>query len=74
MHLYVNDADAAWKRAVDAGCKVLMELEDAFWGDRYGKLRDPFGHEWSIAQHVRDVTPAEIETAMKAMFAGGAPA
>lgn len=48
LHLQVPDADAAWTRAVDAGAEVTMELADQFWGDRYGQLRDPFGHRWSI--------------------------
>ena len=70
VHLYVPDADAAFARAVAAGAKVTMPLEDAFWGDRYGKLVDPFGHEWSIATHVEDVTPEQIRERMAAMFAG----
>jgi PhnB protein len=48
LHLQVNDADAWWNRAVDAGAKVVMPLEDQFWGDRYGQIEDPFGHRWSI--------------------------
>lgn len=48
IHLQVDDADAWWKRAVDAGAAVKMPLDDQFWGDRYGQLRDPFGHSWSI--------------------------
>ncbi len=48
LHLAVDDADAWWKRAVDAGATVKMELADQFWGDRYGQLRDPYGHNWSI--------------------------
>jgi PhnB protein len=48
LHLQVNDADAWWNRAVDAGASVVIELADQFWGDRYGQLRDPFGHIWSI--------------------------
>jgi PhnB protein len=48
LHLHVPDADAAWKRAVDAGATVTMELADQFWGDRYGQLQDPFGFTWSI--------------------------
>jgi uncharacterized glyoxalase superfamily protein PhnB len=59
-HLYVNDADAAFKRATDAGCEVAAPIMDAFWGDRYGKVRDPFGHEWGIATHKEDLTPEEI--------------
>ena len=48
LHLHVQDADAAWKRAVDAGAQVTMELADQFWGDRYGQVTDPFGFTWSI--------------------------
>ena len=48
LHLNVPDADAAWKRALDAGAQVRFELADQFWGDRYGQIRDPFGHVWSI--------------------------
>lgn len=50
LHLQVDDADAWWARALDAGATSTMELADAFWGDRYGQLRDPFGHSWSIGQ------------------------
>ncbi|MCW4351722.1 VOC family protein [Hoyosella sp. YIM 151337] len=49
LHLDVADVDAAWKRAVNAGATVIMELADQFWGDRYGQVRDPFGHVWSLA-------------------------
>ena len=67
LHLYVEDADATFERAVKAGAKVTMPLADQFWGDRYGKLVDPFGHHWSIATHVRDVSMEEAQQAMKAM-------
>ena len=67
IHLYVEDADAFAARAVAAGAKVTMPIEDAFWGDRYGQLEDPFGHRWSVATHVRDVTPTEMERAMREM-------
>lgn len=63
IHLYVEDADAFVERAVGAGAKVTMPLEDMFWGDRYGALEDPFGHRWSVATHLRDVTPEEIQRA-----------
>jgi len=53
LHLQVNDADALWTRAVGAGASVLMALEDQFWGDRYGQLKDPFGHRWSIGAPVQ---------------------
>ena len=68
MHLYVDDADAAYQRAVDAGCTPNMPPMDAFWGDRYGQVFDPFGHAWSIASHHRDVTPQEMEQAAAQMF------
>ena len=67
IHLQVEDADALFKRAVDAGATVKHAIEDAFWGDRYGVLSDPFGHAWSIATHQRDLTPEEIGQAMQKM-------
>jgi len=60
LHLYVQDADAVFARAVAAGARPLMPLQDMFWGDRYGKVADPFGHEWAIATHKEDLTPEEI--------------
>jgi PhnB protein len=60
LSVYLPDVDAAFKRAVDAGCKVLMPLTDMFWGDRYGKLEDPFGNQWGLATHKEDLTPEEI--------------
>ena len=50
IHLHVDDADALWAKAVGKGAKVTMALADQFWGDYYGKLEDPFGHEWSVGQ------------------------
>ena len=67
LHLYVKDADAFVQRAVAAGAKVTMPVADMFWGDRYGKLEDPFGHHWSVATHIRDMTPAEMQQAMQKM-------
>lgn len=67
IHLSVEDADAVFQQAIDAGAKVTMPLEDAFWGDRYGRLEDPFGHSWSIGTHIRDVSPEEIKQAMQQM-------
>jgi PhnB protein len=67
IHLYVEDADAFVARAVKAGAKVTMPVADMFWGDRYGKLEDPFGHHWSVGTHVRDVTEKEMRQAMQAM-------
>ena len=67
IHLYVEDADSVFDQAVQAGATVTMPLQDMFWGDRYGQLRDPFGHSWSVATHVRDVSIEEMEQAAKAM-------
>jgi uncharacterized glyoxalase superfamily protein PhnB len=67
IHLYVDDADAVAARAVAAGAKIVMPMEDMFWGDRYGIVEDPFGLRWSIGTHIRDVTPAEMQEAMKKM-------
>ena len=67
IHLYVEDVDAVFGQAVRAGAKATMPLTDMFWGDRYGKLEDPFGHLWSIATHTRDVSPEEMREAMKTM-------
>ncbi len=69
LHLSVVDADALFARAVAAGAKVSMPLMDAFWGDRYGKLTDPFGHEWSIATHMHDYTPEEVQKKAAEFFA-----
>jgi PhnB protein len=70
LHLYVTDANASFDRAVKAGAKVAMPLADMFWGDRYGKLVDPFGHHWSIAEHLEDLTPEEMEKRMGAAMSG----
>jgi len=67
IHLNVDDADAFAKRAAAAGAKITMPVADMFWGDRYGKLEDPFGHQWSVGTHVRDVSPEEMQRAMKEM-------
>ncbi len=61
IHLYVTDANAAFARATEAGAKVLMPMADMFWGDRYGRLVDPFGHHWSIAEHLEDLTPEQMK-------------
>ncbi|HEX9171281.1 MAG TPA: VOC family protein, partial [Telluria sp.] len=65
LHLAVDNVDEQFKRAVDAGAKVRMELADMFWGDRYGQVVDPFGHHWSMATHIRDVAPEEMMKAMQ---------
>jgi uncharacterized glyoxalase superfamily protein PhnB len=67
IHLYVDDADAFVARAVKAGAKLTMPVDDMFWGDRYGKLEDPFGHHWSVATHVRDLSMEEMQQAMRQM-------
>ena len=67
IHLYVDDTDAFVERATKAGAKVTMPVSEQFWGDRYGKLEDPFGHHWSVGTHVRDVSPKEMAEAMKKM-------
>ncbi|MGH9714829.1 MAG: VOC family protein [Candidatus Acidiferrales bacterium] len=69
LFLYVEDADATFNRAVEAGSKVSMPLENQFWGDRFGNLIDPFGHSWGIATHVEDLTREEIGRRAAAFFA-----
>lgn len=65
IHLFVEDVDAFVAQAIGAGAKILMPIEDMFWGDRYCKLEDPFGHHWSVATHIRDVDPAELGKVMQ---------
>jgi uncharacterized glyoxalase superfamily protein PhnB len=69
IHLYVPDVDASMARAQQAGCKVTMPQMDMFWGDRYGQVEDPFGHRWSLATHVRDLSPEEIMKGAEEMCA-----
>ncbi len=71
LHLYVEDVDATVARAVSAGATITMPVSDMFWGDRYGRVSDPFGHQWSVATHLRDLSPAEIAAAFSQ--ACGAP-
>jgi PhnB protein len=61
IHLYVEDVDAVFDRALAVGGKATMPVQDMFWGDRFGALVDPYGHHWSIASHVEDVPPEELE-------------
>jgi PhnB protein len=70
LSLYVPDANAAWAQALAAGCTVLFPLTDQFWGDRYGQVKDPFGFGWAIAQHLEDLTPAQVEERQTKAFAG----
>jgi uncharacterized glyoxalase superfamily protein PhnB len=69
FYLYVPDADAAFKKAVDSGASIQMPLQDAFWGDRWGCVTDPFGHTWSLATHKRDIGPEEMKKASAAACA-----
>ena len=75
LFLYVEDVDAAFDRALKAGCTVRMPLENMFWGDRYGQVIDPFGVTWAMATHKEDLTPDQIATRQKEFFAKmqGAP-
>ena len=70
IHLYVPDVDAVYGRAVEAGATATMPVADMFWGDRYAKLVDPFGHQWSIATHLEDLTPEQMHERMDAAFCG----
>jgi PhnB protein len=72
LHLYVPDVDAVFARAIGAGAKVEMPLQDMFWGDRYGKITDPFGHQWGLATHKEDVSPEELAKRQAAFFAKSA--
>jgi PhnB protein len=67
--LYVPNVDAAFKKAVDAGCKSIMAPADMFWGDRFGKLEDPYGNQWSMATHKEDVPPKQMAARAKAAMA-----
>ena len=64
LHIYIDGVDAAFDRAVQAGATVEMPVMDMFWGDRYGKLKDPFGHKWSIATHTADLSAEEMKRGM----------
>ncbi|HET9865295.1 MAG TPA: VOC family protein [Steroidobacteraceae bacterium] len=72
VHLAVRDADAAFKRAVEAGASAVMPVSEMFWGARYGVLSDPYGHTWSVATQVKDLSPAEIEAGMRQACAAAA--
>jgi PhnB protein len=68
MHVYVEDVDSLFDKAVSAGAKVLDPVKDQFWGDRHGRLEDPFGHLWSIATHKKDLSQEEMKSAAEAAF------
>ena len=64
IHIYTPDVDRAFERATSAGAQVKMPLADQFWGDRYGFVTDPFGHHWSLATHIKDLSPEEMKRSM----------
>jgi len=67
IFLYFGDVDAAFKQAIKAGATETTPLQNMFWGDRFGKLTDPFGHRWMLAQHIEDVSPAEMQRRIAAL-------
>lgn len=69
IHIYVEDVDKLYNQAVESGATPTMPPMDAFWGDRYGQLKDPFGHIWSIATHIKDMTDEEMQRAGEEFFA-----
>ena len=69
LHLYVNDVDSAFAKALKAGAKQKMPVTEQFWGDRYGQLVDPFGHTWALATHIEDVSKQEMRKRMEEQFA-----
>ncbi|MFN7996010.1 MAG: VOC family protein [Bryobacteraceae bacterium] len=73
LSLYVPDADATWAQALSAGCKPVFPLQDQFWGDRYGQVKDPFGFVWGIATHIEDLSQEELQQRSAAAFSGGQP-
>jgi PhnB protein len=72
LWLYMDRVDAAFKRATDAGCKVTMPVADMFWGDRFGNVVDPWGNQWGMAQHIKDLTPEEAKKAEQEFIASQA--
>jgi PhnB protein len=72
LAIAVEDADAAWQRAIAAGATEFHPLEDAFWGERHGQILDPFGHRWGIAQKLEDLLPEEVQRRATALFGGTA--
>lgn len=72
IFVYVKDVDASFRRAIEAGAKELQPPTEMFWGDRYGRLQDPSGHEWEIATHVKDLTPEQIAKGAAEAFAAKA--
>ncbi len=73
IHLIVPDVDATIAQAIAAGATLVMPAADMFWGDRYGQIKDPFGHRWSIATPKQSLTPAQMQAAMEKAFGSGGP-
>jgi PhnB protein len=71
LHVYVEDADSVFERAIQAGAKALGPMEDKFYGDRSGQFEDPFGHRWNVATHVEDVAPEKMSKRAEAAMAAG---
>ncbi len=69
LYIYSDNVDALYDRAVKAGCKIESAIQNQFWGDRYAKVRDPFGHQWGLGQHVEDVSPVEMKRRSEAFMA-----
>lgn len=74
LNLYRDNIDQLFNQAVEAGATVVMPLANQFWGDRYGQVRDPYGHSWALGQHIEDVAPEEMERRAKAAFSQAAGA
>ena len=74
LMVYVEDADAAFRRAIDAGAEEERPVENQFWGDRMGAVRDPFGHSWTLATHVEDVSEEEMKARMESFTKEAEPA
>lgn len=70
LHFTADDAGAVWERAVSGGAEVRQPLQEAFWGELYGQITDPFGHRWGVAEHIRDVPRDELERAVATAFGG----
>jgi PhnB protein len=70
LHFSTEDVETLWERAINAGAEILQPLQDQFWGDLYGQIRDPFGYRWGLAQHVRDVPPEEVARIAATIFGG----
>ncbi|REK22710.1 MAG: VOC family protein [Actinobacteria bacterium] len=68
IFIYTDDVDSLWKRAIEAGCEEVYPLEMQFYGDKGGRVRDPFGHTWGLGEHVEDVSPEEMERRMQEFY------